>query len=206
MPPRRPAICSMRRRCRSRRRRRRGQGRWRSPMPPPTTEPRQAAADTRAAGIVRAAPATCAACTTGQHRRAAADAEGVERRGLAAPTRQRLRRLHARAVSRCPAAGGDGRRAGRAHGRPRPQLPVDRRSFPRSGSAARLGAGGGGGVPHRITVFAFRLEEWLDALRDSPLVWVDERPSSRDRRSRRGCSRRRRTPTSLWSCAARSST
>jgi exodeoxyribonuclease V alpha subunit len=30
------------------------------------------------------------------------------------------------------------------------------------------------------TVFAFRLEEWLDALRGSPLVWVDERPSQPD--------------------------
>ena len=33
------------------------------------------------------------------------------------------------------------------------------------------------------TVFAFRLEDWLDALRDSPLVWVDERPSTLARSS-----------------------
>ncbi len=126
-PP--PVICSRPRRCRSRRR-------ATAPAQPRRSPSRR---------VTAAAPVTATAgltATAGQYRRAAADAERVERPGLAAPPRQRLCRLHARPVSRCAAAGGDGRGTARAHGRPWPQLPADRRSVPGSGCVARLGAGG----------------------------------------------------------------
>ena len=78
------------------------------PVPQPATAPAVPTVPSRRvlAAAPVAAPVTAAA---GQYRCAAADAERVERPGLAAPPRQRLCRLHAGPVSRCAAAGGDGR-------------------------------------------------------------------------------------------------